>query len=66
MADEPKAGRKRKPFFDAKITCPNPQCGRSLHIQAFRKTITAAVPAEVEIEVTVDGAQTTFSGDDQE
>lgn len=66
MSESKKPGRKRKPFFEAKITCPNPKCGRSLHVQAFRKTIRPAVPAEVEIEVTVDGAQVTLGGDEDE
>jgi hypothetical protein len=68
MSDEDgeKKSRKAKPFFDAKITCPNRECGRSLHVQAFRKTVTPAVPAEVEIEVTVDGAQCTLAGDEDE
>jgi hypothetical protein len=56
--DDNGTGRKRKAFFDQQIRCKH--CGKPNHIKAFRKVVTPAVPAEVEIEVTVEAGDSTL------
>jgi len=50
-----KKGRKPKPFFDGKVKCA--WCNKLNAVKATKKTITPAVPAETEIEVTVEKQQ---------
>lgn len=44
--------RNRKPFVDADIQCPN--CNAFLKVKAQREVVQPAVPAKVEIRVSVE------------
>ena len=48
-------GKKPKPIIDEDIKCP--WCSKVVKVKVIRKTITPAVPAEKEIEITVEKQQ---------
>ena len=63
MAEEESKERKRKAFFDEQVKCVH--CGKPNHVKAFRKVLTPSVPAEVEIEVTVEAGNSTLEEFDE-
>jgi hypothetical protein len=63
-SEEEKSERKPKPFFDEQVKCVH--CGKPNHVKAFRKVVTPSRPAQVEIEVIVEGGDSTLEEFDKE